>query len=443
MNGEPFPAAVVGLLRTHSAFGGLPEDALLTLIDRNELRHFAPNETMLHQGEPSDFALFIVTGEVEILVQTAYGDVQVARGGPKLLVGEIGAFANLPRTATVRALTAVTALQIGREQLLELGRTNSQLLLFVIGQLGERLSRLNIAIGFYSNALNALESNDFDAKLLEDLLSPIPELVDFSHAFFRLAEQLTRKRQHLEEMANAAAIQRAMLPRAFKAENAFAAIDLYGELHSAREVGGDFYDYFAIDDRRLVLSIGDVSGKGIPASLFMGMVQLLIRLVLAEAPDLGEGLARINNRLAAKNEESMFATAFSAIIEADTGELIYSNCGHNPPLLLRRDGAIEKLLPTGPPLAAAQQRSFRTATLRLVPGDRLVCFSDGLPEATNRRGEFFGEQRVEQAVRDNAQAEVEELVKNVINSMTEFAEGAVPYDDVVCLGLLYRGVQRP
>ena len=101
-----------------------------------------------------------------------------------------------------------------------------------------------------------------------------------------------------------------MLPRPFKAENAFAAIDLYGELHPAREVGGDFFDYFTIDNKRVAVSIGDVSGKGVPASLFMAITQSLIRLTLREGGDLAAEIARVNNLLAANNEESMFATAF-------------------------------------------------------------------------------------------------------------------------------------
>jgi phosphoserine phosphatase RsbU/P len=429
---------ILAQLREHPILAELLDDALKTLIENSELLHFAPNEVMLQQGTPSDCALFIVSGEADIVVETSYGDIHIAHSSPNSLIGEIGAFTNMSRIATVRAQTPLDALRIGRPQLLELGRKNPQLLLFIIGQLGERLSRLNRAIGFYTNTLSALERNDFDPKLLDELLNPMPELVDFSHSFLRLAEQITIKRQRFEEMANAAAIQRSMLPAPFKAENVFVAVDLYGELHPAREVGGDFFDYFTIDDRRLAVSIGDVAGKGVPASLFMAITQSLIRLTVREGDDLASAITRVNNLLAASNEESMFATAFCAVIDVHTGEFTYSNCGHNAPLLLHRDGTIDQLSPTGPPLAASSYTQPKTANRRLAAGDRLILFSDGLPEATNKNGDFFGDQRIELAVREYAKAAAQDLVHGIISRMIEFEAGAPRSDDVACVSLVYR-----
>ncbi len=417
----------------------LSDGELNTLIENGELLHFAPNEVMLQQGTPSGCALFIVSGEADIVVETSYGDTHIAHGSPQMLLGEIGAFTNTPRIATVRAQTPVVALRIERRQLLELGCSNPQFLLFIIGQLGERLSRLNRAIGFYTNALTALERNDFDAKLLDELLNPMTELVDFSHSFLRVAEQITIKRQRSEEMANAAAIQRSMLPGPFKAKEAFAAVDLYGELYPAREVGGDFFDYFAIDDRRLAVSIGDVAGKGVAAALFMAITQSLIRLTVRERDDLASAIARVNNLLAANNEESMFATAFCAVIDVVTGEVTYGNCGHNAPLLLHRDGAIDQLDPTGPPLAASTNSRLRTANRRLAAGDRLILFTDGLSEAANQNGEFFGDKRIELAVREYAEAAARDLVRGIIGRMIEFEAGAPRSDDVACVSLVYRG----
>ena len=161
MNAAKPEATAIDLLREHVTLGGLPEAALKTLLDNSELVRFAPNEIMLQQGAPSDFALFIVAGEADILVQTSYGDIHIAHSSPGMMMGEIGAFAHVPRIATVRARTTLDALRVERRQLLELGRTNPQLLLFVVGQLGERMSRLNRAIGFYTNALSALEVKRF------------------------------------------------------------------------------------------------------------------------------------------------------------------------------------------------------------------------------------------------------------------------------------------
>ncbi|HEX5508107.1 MAG TPA: SpoIIE family protein phosphatase [Pseudolabrys sp.] len=428
---------LLALLRGHAMLGQFSDAALERLIADCELVYWEPDKVMLQQGESSDTALFIVSGEADVLVETSYGNIQVARCSPKMLIGEVGAFTDLKRTATVRARTAVDALRIGRSHLLELGRENPKLLLFIVSELGERLSRLNQAIGFYTNALAALENNTFDTKLLDDLLNPMPELVDFSHSFLRLAEQITIKRQQFEEMANAAAIQRSMLPRPFTAENAFKAIDLYGELHPAREVGGDFFDYFPIDDKRLVITIGDVSGKGVPASLFMAIAQSVIRVTVRGASDLATEIARVNALLATNNQESMFATAFCAIVDAQSGEIAYCNCGHNAPLLLHDDKTLEELTPTGPPLAARANASFKMSTRKLLPGEGLVLFSDGLPEATNSQGEFFGDERVKEIVHGLVRASARELVDGIVDKVDAFANGAQPYDDIACVALIY------
>jgi serine phosphatase RsbU (regulator of sigma subunit) len=436
---RPDATLVIDLLRRHALLGQIPAASIKTLVANSQLLHFEPNEVMLQQGAPSDSALFVVAGEADVLVETSYGDIPVARCLPETLIGEIGAFTELARTATVRAQTAVDALKIGRAQLLEVGRSDPNLLLLIISQLGERLSRLNQAIGFYTNALGALERNTFDTRLLEDLLNPMPELVDFSHSFLRLAEQITVKRQQFEDMANAAAIQRSMLPRPFVAENAFAAIDLYGELHPAREVGGDFFDYFTIGDRHLALTIGDVSGKGVPASLFMAITQSLIRVMVRDGRELSGAIGSVNNLLAANNDEAMFATAFCAIIDVVSGDVAYCNCGHNAPLLLRAGGSLDHLAPTGPPLAARHNASFKTEATRLMAGDRLLLFSDGLPEATNPGGQFFGDAQIEQAVRDLAGAPARELVGGIVAKVREFENGAAQFDDIACVGLVHRG----
>lgn len=430
---------VIDLLRSHAMLGQIPDASLKTLVANSQLLHFEPNDVMLQQGAPSDSALFIVAGEADILVETSYGDIPIGRCLPKTLIGEIGAFTDLARTATVRAHTAVDALKIGRLQLLAIGQSDPGLLLLIISQLGEKLSRLNQAIGFYTNALGALERNTFDTRLLEDLLNPMPELADFSHSFLRLAEQITIKRQQFEEMTNAAAIQRSMLPRPFKAENAFTAIDLYGELHPAREVGGDFFDYFTIDDRRLAVTIGDVSGKGVPASLFMAITQSLIRVMVRNGQNLSVEIGNVNNLLAANNEEAMFATAFCAILDAVSGDVVYCNCGHNAPLLLRANGTIDQLAPTGPPLAARQGAAFKTGNAKLAAHDRLILFSDGLPEATNPGGAFFGDEQVQQVVKGLANSSARELVRGIIGKVNEFENGAPQFDDIACVGLVYRG----
>src|SRR5262249_44671615 len=165
-----------------------------------------------------------------------------------------------PRTATIEATTPLRVLRIDSRDLQEFGSENPRFLAAVMMQVGRRFQIFNQAVGLYSNALEALRQHDFDLRLLDDLTTPLPELVDFTHSFRRLAEEIVERRTHREEMASAVAIQRTMLPPIALIPNCGDALDLFARMLPARDIGGDFYDYFLLDDRRLAITIGDVSG---------------------------------------------------------------------------------------------------------------------------------------------------------------------------------------
>ena len=270
-----------------------------------------------------------------MFVESKYGFVPLASLESPAFVGEIGVFTNVPRTASIKAKTKVRAVRLDADELHRFGQQNPGFLASLMLQLGRRFETFNKAIAFYSHALGALERDDFDLALLNDLRNPLPELIDFSRSFVRLAEQITLKRAHRKEMANARAIQESMLP----SDGVLAPCKPYIEVHAmmrpAREVGGDLYDYFLIDGDRLAVTIGDVCGKGIPAALFMAMTQMVMRYMLRQESDIGEAATAGNALLAASNREMMFATLFCSVINLRTGQLCYSNCGHHSPLILR------------------------------------------------------------------------------------------------------------
>src|SRR4051794_27613457 len=350
--------AVVELMRAHPSFAHLPASSVAGLIARCALAHFAAGELLIRQGDASDAAFLLLGGEVEILVETHYGPVHLARRGSNTLLGELGAFAKLPRTATVRALEPVQALRIGRDDLLQVGRANPDLLLAIIQQLGEHTGTVNRALGFYTNALAALERPDFDPAILDALLNPAPEMVNFARTFRSMAEQITLRRRQHDEMASAASIQRAMLPPPLPGDSCRGRVALHATMRPAREIGGDFYDYFPIGEDRIGIVIGDVSGKGVPASLFMAMTRTIIRLVARQEEDLATGMARANALLSADNESAMFVTLFYGVLDFADGTFTYCNCGHNPPLVLRCDGARERLTLTGLPLGIMEDAEY-------------------------------------------------------------------------------------
>ena len=171
-----------------------------------------PGEILMRQGEASDAAYFLESGSVLVYAETPYGPVSLATlEGPRL-VGEIGAFADLERTASVKAIGAARVFRIGRARLLELGRNSPELLMSVVRQLGQQIDSVNKAVALYTNALEALERREFDEAILNDLAAPSPRLAEFAGAFRRFADQIHGKRRRQDEMAAAAMIQKSFLP---------------------------------------------------------------------------------------------------------------------------------------------------------------------------------------------------------------------------------------
>lgn len=430
--------ALAEILGAHPAFAGCSVETLARLVGAGELRHFRSGDVLVRQGETSDAAYLIVDGEVEVTVDSSFGQVHLAHLPAKSLIGDFGVFANLPRTATVRAAADVRALRIGRDAMLVAGRENPELLLSVIAQLGQRIGAVNQAVGFYTNALAALERHDFDPAILDTLLNPLPELIDFAQTFRRMAEQIILRRRQHDEMASATIIQRAMLPAARTPEEFGGHVEIHAEMRPAREVGGDFYDFLMLDDRRLGFSIGDVCGKGVPASLFMAITQTVMRLVARQESDLATAIMRANDLLCADNVSSMFATLFYGVLDLETGRLTYCNCGHNPPFILRGDGSLEPMKNTGSPLAIFEGAPYKTGEAMLAPGDRLFLYTDGVTEANDPDSALYGDERLLAALEGTRHLPGRELIDAVVGSVDEFAKTAPQFDDITCLTLHFR-----
>jgi CRP-like cAMP-binding protein len=187
-------SSYLGLLRAHQIFRELPDQALKDLIVRSDLIGYAENEVMLRQGDPSDSALLITQGDADVLVDGSQGQVPIGQLAVGALVGEVGVFADMPRTASVRARNAVEVLNIGRDDILASGGDNPAFLRAMIKQLGERMVAFNQAVGVYTDTLAELEQRNFEARLLDDLPQPMPEFVGFAHALRRIAERIGLRR---------------------------------------------------------------------------------------------------------------------------------------------------------------------------------------------------------------------------------------------------------
>jgi phosphoserine phosphatase RsbU/P len=422
-------------IRAASAFRELSDDNLAFLIEAAELETFDPDAVLMVQGEPSDYAMLVLEGEVMVTADSARGAVPISTLKAPSLVGELGALAQLPRSATARACTRVTALRFGRAALVEVARATPSLLIDVIARMGERLRKFNGAVSLYTEALGALERHELDPALLEELRNPIPGLADFGQTFGRMAEQLILRRQRDDEMASAAVIQRALLPRVkqFAEESR---LDVWASMTPARDVGGDFFELVPLADGRVALGVGDVCGKGVPAALFMGITKTLIRINLRENPDLPGAIVKANAFLGDNNAGQLFATVLYAAYDPRSGALEYCNCGHLPGLIRRPGGVVETLPVGGLPVGLFEPMKMTVHRAQLQPGDLLFLYTDGVTEAEDPDALQFGEDRLEGLLAKKGHgASASQWTARIEAAVRAFARGRSQFDDITCLAL--------
>jgi phosphoserine phosphatase RsbU/P len=421
-------------IRAASAFRDVSDASLAELIEGAELRSFESGAVLMLQGEPADCAMLILKCAVTVTADSARGPIPVSTFDAPALIGEIGSLAQLPRSATARASSPVTALSIGRATLAEVARASPSLLIDVIGRMGERFRRVNRAINLYTHALAAFERHEFDPALLDELRHPVLDLVDFGQTFGRMADEIILRRQRDDEMASAAVIQRALLPRVrdFAAESG---LDVWAAMTPARDVGGDFFDLVRLADGRTALGVGDVCGKGVPAALFMGITRTLIRINLREKPDLPGAITKANAYLANNNAGQQFATLLYAAYDPRSGAIEYCSCGHLPGLIRRAGGAIETLAAGGLPIGLFEALKMKVRGAVMRPGDHFFLYTDGVTEAEDAEGRQFGEDRLADLMAHGTPADAAQWVARVDAAVRAFAQGRPQFDDITCLAL--------
>jgi len=254
----------------------------------------------------------------------------------------------------------------------------------------------------------------------------------------RLTEAFLEKQRIEESLKLAADIQMGMLPSTFPAFPERKDFDLYADIIPAKEVGGDFYDFFLIDKKHLCFVIGDVSGKGIPAALFMALTKTHIKASSSRRRTPGDVLFRANNDLCHENESGMFCTLFYGILNTETGEVTYANAGHNPPYLVRTESDASQIETTGGiALGVMEEMPFETSTITLSKGDSIYLYTDGVNEAMNEKDEEYSYERLETFLNDCVEASVSETVEASLNSVKVFAGNAPQSDDITVLIIKY------
>jgi phosphoserine phosphatase RsbU/P len=267
------------------------------------------------------------------------------------------------------------------------------------------------------------------------LANPSPELAEFSAAFRRFAEQILSKQRQQAEMASASLIQQSFLPKESSVDFTQTDFEISAKIRPAREVGGDFFDFFALDADRMAIVIGDVCGKGIPASIFMAVVVTVLRTATREQPNAASTIARMNAILCRDNAASLFATTFYGVLNLRSGTLDYCNCGHNAPIHILASGESNRLAATGLPLALFTDRPYASSRIQLDPGDDLILFTDGVTEAINPSKQEFGDPLLVETLLSTRNLTAAELVSRLFAVVDSFAQGQEQADDIACVAI--------
>lgn len=264
--------------------------------------------------------------------------------------------------------------------------------------------------------------------------------------FLRLVTERERNASRItlqkiaQEMESAAQIQRSFLPKddpSAAGENKFG---LFATMQPAKDVGGDFYDHFIVQDNKLAFAIGDVSGKGVPAALFMSVARTVLRTVAFEVVDPGLVLTRVNAILARDNSEGMFVTIFYGVLDIDTGLLSLSSAGHDDSYLMTGRDAAEVLSYMGPAIALLEGVTYETMTRQLAKGDAVLLVTDGVTEAFNIDGRVFTVERLRQLVTTRCdRSGAKPIIESVIKEVAAFSHGTEQSDDITCVAVQYIG----
>ncbi len=296
---------------------------------------------------------------------------------------------------------------------------------------------LEIAGGNLDLKLPAISSHDEVGDLTESFSTMKTSLKEY---IANLTNTTAAKERIESELRIARDIQMGILPKLFPAFPERDEFEIYASIEPAKEVGGDLYDFFFIDDNHFCFLLGDVSGKGVPAAFFMAVTKTLLKVVSERGLDPGEILTKVNADLATDNESCMFVTLFLCIINIETGEMRYANAGHNPPIFMPKNGTPEWIPPLGDPVAGIMDSmEYTTKSMTMAPDDIIFIYTDGVTEAMNPEKKLYSEERLMNLIVDAQNPTAPGLVKAIDESIKVFAEGAEQSDDITMLAMHFMG----
>ena len=394
-----------------SAFGKVGEDTLNSLRRVAARRTYPPKTVLCHQGAIEHTFYIIIKGNVAIVRRTEDGEEQLlAMRGPNHFFGEMSLLDNAPRSADCVTVTETAVIEIDEEAFDKLTRESPAVANSIMRRVME-LAREN------------------DQRLIKELQEKQDALEKAYTALQAAQADLLIKERMAHELALAADMQRTLLPDKLPdcAEYTFAAY-----LQTAREVGGDFYDVAVLGDGKMGVMIADVADKGVHAALFMAVSRTLFVQAMEQYDSPSEVVAAVHRGILHASDNT-FVTAFYGVLDKANGRLRYVRAGHERPLLYRADGSIEELMGNGRFLGMMPDIQLDENEITLHTGDRLLLFSDGVPDTVNDAGEAYGNGRLHQTLSTHGHLPAADLMNAICSDIETWMQNAAPVDDITIL----------
>lgn len=300
------------------------------------------------------------------------------------------------------------------------------------------------AYGDMENIRSAMNQGAFDFATkpidLEDLERTIEKAVEQINFIKQAQAEHSQLTSLQNDLSIAREIQQSILPKNYPPLAKPKSFDIHAFMKAAKYVGGDFYDFFRINDNQLGFVIADVADKGIPAAIFMAISRTVIRAIALEERDVAQCIKKSNTILCQESVNSMFVSVFYGILNINTGVITYCNAGHNAPVLIKRGSEVSFIpLTHDVVLGVVEEADFHEKELTLAPGDSLLLYTDGVTEAMNPQFEQYSDGRLLETCQTLAGKSAEVIVTTVTQSVTDFVEGALPSDDITLLSIVYKG----
>ena len=400
--GYMIPSSINKMVAQYDLFRGFPKKVIELVIAQSTIRQLDAGEVLIHTQTVNNSLFLVLDGELRVVLKKADTEVSIPIQ-PGECLGEMSLIEGRPTSATAICHSISQVLIISEDVFWDHLAVSRQGVKNLMGIMSQRLHRNNQAL------------------------------------IKKIEEQLKYK-QLEKDFKTAGEIQANIVPNGAHLFPKRPEIEVYARTQQARAVGGDFYDALALDQDRIYLAIGDATGKGMPAALFMMRTFTSLRFLVSNCPDFAEVLPALNKTLLKKNDDMMFVSLWVGILNLKTGILQYINGGHHPPFAaLKGENFQELAVPDGPIVGVVEEAHFEVATLHMESGDTLFLYTDGVPEAYDRNKEAFEIDRIEKSLNSPHRPTVQSLVCDLETQVTAFVNGAPTHDDLTMMAFRYIG----